>query len=209
MVRDTGRQRAIARRRQSVAALFESGLTSAPAIAKKLGVSASTVARDLKVLAEEWQREARDSYAKTKEDVLVELEKTGREMLESWERSKRPWLEVQAELEKYVDEGDEEMAVTALTRLMKMRPGDPRYIQVFHDSLEKQIKMLGFYNVEQVDQTQTVRFDFRDCSTEELLMLRNFAEAQQTQQAQQGAPARAVEEDIEEGEEQTIGGDRT
>ena len=209
MNKHSTKHRKIEVRRVRVSELFRSGVTNAREIAERLGVSRPTIVRDLAALDLEWRDERVRNYTETKEDLLNQLQRTRAAAWSAWETSREPFNDLRKKIEGLLGEGDGPELFRAMGCLLKTQPGNPRFLQVLHDSLEKQIKMLGFYNVEQVDQTQTVRFDFRDCSTEELLMLRNFAEAQQTQQAQQGAPARAVEEDIEEGEEQTIGGDRT
>ena len=134
-------------------------------------------------------RSATKNFDQLQKEHLTKLLWSEQMAREGFEISREPWARVFEDFKQELagllateEKPDLKPVVKALERLVKTWPGDPAFLKAFHESLDKQVKMLGLYARDITDQSQTIRFDFRDCSTEELLMLRSFAQAQVEQQ---------------------------
>ena len=140
------------------------------------------------------------------------------------------------ELQEFLTAADPEMEplVKATERLIQPRPGDPAFLKAYLEAVDRETKLMGLYGRETVDLNQTVRFDFSALSAAERELLRaalelkreceragvswppdpdrmrRFFEAEARGQIEDAieVPAKVVPAG-EEGEEQTIGGDKT
>ena len=232
----SSKQAEIAARRVRVTEMVRRGERPVD-IAKKLGVSIGTVTRDVKLLREDWQLDAERNMDGHQRAQLAKLLWAERMSQEAFEISQAPWREAYAEFKSQLhdlllaEESDLRPVEETLDRLLQTRAGDPAFLRQYLEAVDHETKLLGLYGREQVDLTQTIRFDFSQLSRDEIDLLRAALELKrecdragvswppdsdrmrrffEAEARGQGQIEYAIEVPAgEEGEEQTIGGDKT
>lgn len=99
-------------------------------IADALGLSLSTVKRELRHLHQEWQAEAQADTNETLSAELKRLEAVSREAWKGWELSLK-------EQTTTTEEGDSRKTRTTTTS------GDPRYLNTLLTAIERRCRILG------------------------------------------------------------------
>jgi len=134
----TGKRRSrsqIARDRRRTADLYLQGWLQTD-IADDIGVSASTVSRDLKALHQEWQASALLDFDKAKAAELAKIDRLEREYWEAWVRSCE-------DAETIRQEGDPKAKPSKVVRTFKGQAGDPRFLQGIQWCIDRRCKILG------------------------------------------------------------------
>ena len=103
-------------------------------IAELLKINQSTVSRDLKVIQEEWRKSTLIDMNEAKQRELARIDQLEREAWQAWERSIGEKIET---TNKKSGEGTEE------TVRKRTEAGDPRYLSVIAECIEKRMKILG------------------------------------------------------------------
>lgn len=124
----------VASRRAKVAKLYLEGEINQGQIAIQLGVSQSTVSRDIKEILTEWRESAIRDFDEARQIELNRLFKIENEMWAAWEKSK---LDATSETEETSAAG------VKLTIKKERQFGDPRYLQLALQCLDKRCKLLG------------------------------------------------------------------
>ena len=135
------RQAKIARqqRRMQVARIMLRGVTSQRALADKLGVSQTTIHKDIKVLEKKWIAEQLDNITETKARSLAELDQIIEEAWTAWEKSKKKKHQVTQR--KKLDKDGNEFIETTTT--VKESTGDVKYLNAALTAIDKRLEIHG------------------------------------------------------------------
>lgn len=129
-------------RRAKVAELSLDGFTQAE-IAEQLDVSQTTISRDLKQVREEWKQERIEQFGVY---LDVEYKKT----LHAERLALRAFRESRGKIVKTTrtkggPNGD------TLTRVVEYSAGDPRFLQVYGQCIDRRVKLLGIAPPERLE----------------------------------------------------------
>lgn len=143
----------IEHRRAKVAHLYGRCVTPAE-IAEQLGVSRSTVSKDLNVIREEWRRQLASSVEERLGDEIARLDAIEREAWEQWDRSK-----LDAESVTTGDSGE--------CRTVKKQSGNPAYLDLIRKTIETRAKLTGL--IHRQDQPGADATPYKPQTRDELL----------------------------------------
>ena len=180
-MKPNSKQAQIAERRARVAKLLQQGVKPVD-IAEEIGVSMPTVVRDVKLMRKDWQMDAKQSLDELHQEQVGKFLWAERMSQEGFERSREPWQEAfdlfKEELQEFLTSDDPEIKplTKALDRLVATRPGDPAFLKLFQEAVDRETKLMGLYGRETIDLNQTVRFDFSQLSATERELLRTTLE---------------------------------
>jgi len=133
---------AAAARRTAIARLYLQALPQME-IARRLGLNQSTVSRHLKTLQQEWlAARVRDLDAHTSRE-LARIDLVEQEAWTQWERSKEYADTTITEQQQGGAAGIGRRA--RVQKISKVQCGDPRYLQVIDDCIDRRAKLLGLY----------------------------------------------------------------
>lgn len=102
--------------------------------------SIATAGKDIEAVRQEWRAEQSASVDEWVNEQLAELELLREQAMAEWERSK---LQTKSLKEESSAKDGEKTTITIEERL-----GDPRYLSVVQDCIEKRAKLLGLYKPE-------------------------------------------------------------
>jgi hypothetical protein len=115
-------------------------------IANKLGLDQSTVSRELKRLQTEWKERAAQNMNEAKTLELARIDALEREAMAAWEKSKGSHREQLTRSRGLLD-GKDKKVKTVNAADMQIRQweseGDPRYLAVALQCIERRCKILG------------------------------------------------------------------
>lgn len=137
------RQAVVARRkrREELAKLILRGVTDQRKLAEKLGVSASTISRDIVKLEDQWHKESVEHIDRMKARKLRELDKIKEEAWDAWDKSKGKFHKVVKKEKK--PGGPEEAGEVEVTSTVEERVGDFRFLAIVKDCIDKEADLLG------------------------------------------------------------------
>ena len=121
-------------RRQQTSAMYLAQKTQAE-IAAALGVSQTTVSKDLSLIRKRWQKSALVDMNEAKNRELARIDALEREYWLAWQASKEKQVTTTA---KKKTTGGEEAIMTA-----REQTGDPRYLAGVQWCIERRSKILG------------------------------------------------------------------
>jgi predicted transcriptional regulator len=127
----------IAAHRRQIADLYLRGRLQAE-IAEQVGISQSTVSRDLKALQGEWLRSALMDFNEAKARELAKIDHLERTYWAAWQRSQE---DAETEATKAIDVKDGKRYEVATQR--KGQAGDPRFLQGVQWCIERRCKIIG------------------------------------------------------------------
>ena len=111
-------------------------------IASEIGVSDSTIRRDLRLIMEYWRRSAIYDFNARKMRELAALEMTEAEAWSAWRRSCEPKVKHSRKVRKVTDTDDDGKTVTE-AESTEYQVGDPRFLAVIHKCIETRLKVIG------------------------------------------------------------------
>ena len=120
-------------------------------IAAELGISQSTVSRDIKALLKEWQEARINDIDERKRTELAKIDNLELEYWEAWRRSCE-----KAEKETTKMQGgasDEKPGRVEKTKSVEVQSGDPRFLAGIQWCIEMRCKLLGLHAPEKKDIT--------------------------------------------------------
>jgi len=133
----------IAQRREHVALYYLKGWTQAE-IAEQLGVSRSTVGRDVKAVREAWLEAAVRDFDQARGQEIAKFDLVEREAWQAWERSKQDAVTKKVHQEKI--SGTSKKRAEQVTR---KQIGDPRYLQMVVNCILQRCRLLHLLDREQ------------------------------------------------------------
>jgi hypothetical protein len=111
-------------------------------IARELGVSISTVSRDITAVRDIWREDMAEEYAILKDRELARLDRVELAAWEGWQRSMRDEV-VMTERMQPVGTGDEKAAVGGQVIQTREQAGNPAFLSVLHQCISQRCKILG------------------------------------------------------------------
>lgn len=129
----------MAARRRKVASLYLRGIWQ-PEIAGMVGISQSTVSRDLAVVRKWWLEEARADYDAKVAEQLAKIDAVELEAWTEWQKSKGRERTKRA-VKKYGKGGKTEK-IEETTTTETLLP-EARYLEIIHKCIERRCKLLG------------------------------------------------------------------
>jgi len=123
----------LAERRQRVAELYVKAW-SQPAIARQLGISQTTVCRDLQAIRQQWRESSVRDFDAAREHELQKLDLLEREAWAAWQRSQQP-----VESTRVTQDGSGKKA----QKTVEHPVGDPRYLEQIHKCIAGRRALLG------------------------------------------------------------------
>lgn len=124
-------------RRQQAASLWLRGVPQTQ-IATQLGVSSQTIARDLRVIRQEWVQTRVTDWEMAREIELRKLDALEREAWEAWDRSQR-----HAETNKVSGSGADLGEKRRGEKISHSRTGDAKYLDVVARCIDRRCALLG------------------------------------------------------------------
>lgn len=137
------RQRTLDQRlsdRAKIAELLEDGYSQAE-IAKQLEMSPQQVNKDIIAIRAMWEQRIMTAFGNRQEFIFQKIQTVEREAWEAWEKSKEP---------KTVQSMTKGETVNKQMVKKEERGGDPRYLAIAADCIDRYAKLLGT-NVERVE----------------------------------------------------------
>jgi len=127
----------IARDRRRIADLYLRGELQV-AIAEEVGISQTTVSRDLKALQAEWLKSSLIDYNEVKAQELARIDTLEREYWQAWQRSCEDAETIRKKKAEIAGVKRKEIVTTA-----KGQVGDPRFLTGVQWCIERRCKVLG------------------------------------------------------------------
>lgn len=125
-------------------------------IAKELGMTESTVSRDLENLRKDWIASAAMNFDDAKARELAKIDRMEREAWVAWELSKTPDAnapDANMRGKKTVTQTGVEGKATEFQQTRETSPGDPQYMKVIQWCVEQRLKIMGGYAAEKREVT--------------------------------------------------------
>ena len=142
-------------------------------IGEKLGISITTVCRDIKVLIRWWKRSSVKNIDSLKQIELNKINKLEIEYWEAWERSKN---DAEQKIKRQRQTANNEPINEAQIK-SDSQNGDPRYLAGVQWCIEKRCKIIGIDAPEKHEvMTKDISFDFGKLTDAELNTALNLAE---------------------------------
>jgi len=138
--------KAVQTRRRRVADLYVQAVSLAE-MADSLGVDADAVKRDLQAVHNAWREERPEDFDTLREQELQKIDRVEREAWQAWERSKKP-----AAATKVSSETSKRKA----ERTTKEQSGDPRYLTIVKDCIDRRCRLLGIADQNSKDANRQV-----------------------------------------------------
>jgi len=135
----TRRQQQIADRRRNVANLYLRGDWQ-PAIAEKVGVSQSTISRDLAVVRKQWLKDASRDYDAKVAEELAKIDAIELEAWTEWEKSKD--RKRAKKMTKKSLKGDAVQLIEETATIETLLP-EARYLEIIQKCVVRRCKLLG------------------------------------------------------------------
>lgn len=126
---------------ERIAALYLEG-KSQRTIAAEVGISQSTVCRDLEKLRQEWREKANIDFDQAVAEQLAKIDHLEATYWDAWERSLKPMVRTAT---------DE--ATGKEQRVETSRDGDPRYMEGVMNCIRERSKLLGLYLPQKFSET--------------------------------------------------------
>ena len=126
--------------RAKIAELLEDGYNQSE-IGEKLGIPFQRVSHDVAAIRAMWEAKTVESFQRRQEFIFRKIQVIEQEAWEAWEKSKEP------RMSKSVTQGD---TVNKQSIKKEERGGDPRYLQIAADCIDRYAKLFGV-NVERVE----------------------------------------------------------
>lgn len=148
---------------QSLSSMYLRGVRQAD-MAKQLGVSISTVERDLHKLRRQWQEVANYNFQSVKMEQLAKIDEIERAAWEAYEASKQD--------KRKVTHFDEKVNPRTVTQKDEGRAGDAKWLDKISWCVEQRCKILGFHAPKEVAMTHSkIDRPLEELSKEELMMI--------------------------------------
>ena len=112
-------------------------------IASEIGVSDSTIRRDLRLIMEYWRRSAIFDFNQRKMRELAALELTEAEAWSAWRRSCEPKLKRGVKRRKTTGTEDQDGVTQTRSADIEQRDGDPRFLAIIQKCIETRLKVIG------------------------------------------------------------------
>lgn len=159
----------IEQRREAVSRMYRRGIAQWK-IAQKFGVTQQTISIDLKTIREQWRESAIRDFDSHREEQLAKLDEIEREAWNAWQQSKQDAI-------THVGGISADKTVDKTTTAKQV--GDPRYLQIVKDCIERRCKMLGLDAPEKIEhggklEIETVKQAIADLSDAELEAMHKF-----------------------------------
>jgi len=135
----TRRQQQIADRRRNVANLYLQGAWQ-PEIARQVGVSQSTISRDLAVVRRQWLKEASRDYDAKVAEELAKIDAVELEAWTEWNKSKD--RKRAKKTTKESRKGQKVQSVEETTTIETLLP-EARYLEIIEKCIARRCKLLG------------------------------------------------------------------
>lgn len=133
-------------------------------MAKELGVSISTVERDLQKLRGEWHESANYNFQSAKMEQLAKIDEIERAAWEAYEASRRE--------KRKVTHFDEKVNPRTVTQKDEAGAGDAKWLDKISWCVEQRCKILGFHAPKEVAMTHSkIDRPLEELSKEELMMI--------------------------------------
>lgn len=130
----------MAKRRRKVASLYLRGAWQ-PEIATLVGVSQSTVSRDLAVVRKQWLKDAKADYDAKVAEQLAKIDAVELEAWAEWQKSKGRERTKRA-IKRYGAKGGKTEKTEETTTVETLLP-EARYLEIIHKCIERRCKLLG------------------------------------------------------------------
>lgn len=134
MARNRRNSHQIARDRLAIAEMYLQGKLQAD-IAEELGISQTSVSRDLQAIRKAWMNSAIVNYNEAKAQELAKIDVLEREYWRAWEASKE-------DAEVVRQKGSPE-SVNEITKTIKGQTGDPAFLQGIQWCINKRCEIFG------------------------------------------------------------------
>jgi predicted transcriptional regulator len=143
----------IARDRRNISRLYLQGITQM-AIAEQLGLSQSTISRDLFYIEKEWQQARINDIDENKKKELARIDNLEREYWDAWRRSQEKSKVEVTRMQGKASRPDQ-TTTPAPDKLEKMsrtedNVGDPRFLQGVAWCINKRAELLGLNSYKSV-----------------------------------------------------------
>lgn len=159
----TGKRRSnaqIARDRRRISDLYLQGWIQAD-IAATVGISQSTISRDLKALQAGWLQSALMDFNEAKSRELAKVDRLEREYWQAWARSCEDAETVRQEGSRKKHKKDEDNnenddklpSVDKIVKTRKGQAGDPRFLQGVQWCIDRRCKILGIDAPQKLEHT--------------------------------------------------------
>ena len=135
----TRKQQQIADRRRNVANLYLRGAWQ-PEIAKEVGVSQSTISRDLAVVRRQWLKEASKDYDAKVAQELAKIDAVELEAWTEWKKSKE--RERTKRMIKESRKGEVIQAIEETVTVETLLP-EGRYLEIIQKCIARRCKLMG------------------------------------------------------------------
>ncbi|QDU97520.1 hypothetical protein [Lignipirellula cremea] len=169
--RTAGRQERKERRRQ-VADLYVQAV-SLVEMAESLGVDAAAVKRDLKAVHAAWRRERPDDLDTLRERELQKIDRVEREAWRAWERSQRDVVATKLSHDEKSRKAE---------RTSKEQFGDPRYLTMIKDCIDRRCRLLGLGTETSSDQPPAPVCEVVVATHQQAAAMLTFEQFQQAQE---------------------------
>jgi len=144
----------IERDRRNISRMYLQGMLQAE-IAEELGVSQSTVSRDLSYIQKQWQQERINNVDERKRIELAKIDNLELEYWEAWKHSLEN-AEVQTvEKQGIIHDKDGKIIGSRVKQIDRQegQAGDPRFLQGIQWCIEKRCELLGLDAPKKTDLT--------------------------------------------------------
>ena len=146
----TRKEQEMAARRRKVASLYLRGVWQ-PEIAGMVGISQSTVSRDLAVVRKQWLKDAKADYDAKVAEQLAKIDAVELEAWTEWQKSKGRERTKRA-VKKYGGKGGKMERTEETTTVETLLP-EARYLEIVRTCIERRCKLLGLDAPERRDIT--------------------------------------------------------
>lgn len=136
----TRKKQEMAGRRRKVANLYLRGAWQ-PEIARLVGVSQSTISRDLAIVRKRWLEDAKADYDAKVAEQLAKIDAVELEAWAEWQKSKGRERTRKA-VKKYGGKSGRAEKVEETTTVETLLP-EARYLEIIHKCIERRCKLLG------------------------------------------------------------------
>jgi predicted transcriptional regulator len=130
--------------REQITSLYLQGVTQAK-IGRVVGISQQAVSNHLVTVREEWLRSSLRDFDAVKAEQLAKLDKVESTAWQAWQRS---MTDASRRTSKERMEG--ETQVRELTEVVEGQSGDPRYLNVVLDCIERRCKIMGLMPTQKI-----------------------------------------------------------
>lgn len=166
MIGHRNREFATLRRRARVAKLYCEGYTAAE-VAEQIECSPTTVHSDLKEIRALWLSLLHKDFDEVKAEQLAKIDHLESEAWKAWDESKKPAETEQTKVERaikvtvkkdangkpYKSEGTKLVPLSEhYTKTSQGRSGDPRFLQIVDNCIDRRLKILGLMDENKVTQ---------------------------------------------------------